>query len=85
MTEIKHEATGLPIGPRVDSTAAKRPSRTTHFGRYVIVLPLDPVAHVQALYEGTHGTDKEALWLYMSEGPFADLTAFRGYLVERAG
>lgn len=80
MIWTKHEATGLPIGPQVDNTTAKRPARTTHSGRYVVVSPLDPVVHAQSLYEGTHGADKEALWLYMSEGPFADLTGFRAYL-----
>jgi RimJ/RimL family protein N-acetyltransferase len=47
-------------------------------------VPLDPAAHAQSLYDGTHGADQEALWLYMSEGPFADLAAFRDYLDKRA-
>jgi Acetyltransferase (GNAT) domain len=82
--ETKHEASGLPIGGKIDATSAKRPSRTMHFGRYVIVVPLDPLAHAQSLYEGTHGVNKEALWLYMSEGPFADAVAFRAYLEKLA-
>src|ERR671925_418909 len=57
--ETKHEASGLPIGVKVDATSAKRPVRTTHSGRYVIVAPLDPLAHAQSLYEGTHGVNKE--------------------------
>jgi RimJ/RimL family protein N-acetyltransferase len=78
--ETKHEASGLPIGVKIDATSAKRPVRTMHSGRYVIVAPLDPLAHAQSLYEGTHGANKEAFWLYMSEGPFADAAAFRAYL-----
>jgi RimJ/RimL family protein N-acetyltransferase len=78
--ETKHEATGLPIGAKVDAASAKRPVRTTHSGRYVIVTPLDPLAHAQSLYEGTHGVNKDACWLYMSEGPFADAAAFGAYL-----
>jgi RimJ/RimL family protein N-acetyltransferase len=82
--ETKHEASGLPIGVKVDATSAKRPVRTTHSGRYVIVAPLDPLAHAQSLYDGTHGVNKEAFWLYMSEGPFADFAAFRAYLEKLA-
>jgi RimJ/RimL family protein N-acetyltransferase len=84
MTQVIHPASGLPIGAEVSSEPAKRPSRVKITGQYVTVAPLDPVAHAQTLYEGTHGSDKEALWLYMSEGPFADLAAFRAYLDKRA-
>ena len=84
MGETKHEASGLPIGVKVDARSAKRPVRTTHSGRYVIVAPLDPLAHAQSLYEGTHEVNKEAFWLYMSEGPFADAAAFRVYLEKLA-
>lgn len=84
MTETRYDAAGLPIGEEVDRASAKRPARTTMTGRYVSVVPLDPAAHAQTLYAGTHGADREALWLYMSEGPFADLAAFRDYLDKRA-
>lgn len=84
MGAVKQEATGLLIGPEVGSTPAKRPTRTALSGRYVIVSPLDPSQHAQSLYEGTHGANKDALWLYMSEGPFTDLGAFREYLEKRA-
>jgi RimJ/RimL family protein N-acetyltransferase len=80
----KHEATPLPIGGKVDTASAKRPARTTHSGRYVIVAPLDPLSHAQSLYEGTHGENKDAFWLYMSEGPFANADAFRAYLEKLA-
>jgi len=84
MTETRNSVTGNPIWGEVDCTPAKRPARTTMNGRYVSIVPLDPAAHAQSLYDGTHGADQEALWLYMSEGPFADLAAFRDYLDKRA-
>ena len=71
---------GLPIGPEVDASAARRPSRSTLRGRLTTVVPLDPEAHAQALYEGTHGPDRDGLWLYMGAGPFPDSAAFRAYL-----
>src|SRR6266550_4354956 len=44
-----------PIGPLVNVSPAKRPSRTTLQGKLVTLVPLDPVAHGDALYEATHG------------------------------
>jgi RimJ/RimL family protein N-acetyltransferase len=84
MTQVIHPPSGLPIGPEVDRTPAKRPARVTITGQYVSVVALDAASHAQTLYEGTHDANKEALWLYMSEGPFADLAAFRAYLDKRA-
>jgi RimJ/RimL family protein N-acetyltransferase len=77
---ILHPAAGLPIGPPVGSPPARRPTRATLGGRLVTVGPLDPAAHAEALYQGTHGADREQLWLYLGEGPFADPVSFRAYL-----
>jgi RimJ/RimL family protein N-acetyltransferase len=77
---VSHAKSGLPIGPEIDASAARRPSRTKLSGRLATVVPLDPAAHEQALFEGTHGPDREKLWLYMGAGPFADRAAFRAYL-----
>ncbi len=75
---------GLPVGPQVDATPAKRPQHTTLRGRFVTVTGLNPAEHAAALYAGTHDTDKYALWQYLNEGPFADPAAFRAYLEKRA-
>jgi RimJ/RimL family protein N-acetyltransferase len=74
---------GFPIGPTIDATPAKRPSRVTLTGRHVTVCPLDADSHSKELFDGTHGPDREQLWLYMSEGPFADLASFKDYLAKR--
>jgi RimJ/RimL family protein N-acetyltransferase len=81
---VIHPNSGLPIGPEVDSAPAPRPRRTTLRGRLVTVTALDPKTHEEALYEGTHGPDKERLWLYLGEGPFPDRASFRAYLENRA-
>ncbi len=77
---VTHAKSGLPIGAETDASAAQRPARTTLRGRLTTVAPLDPAAHEQTLFEGTHGPDREKLWLYMGAGPFADRAAFRTYL-----
>ena len=77
---VIHPKSGLPIGAEIDASAAQPPARTTLRGRLTTVAPLDPAAHEQTLFEGTHGPDREKLWLYMGAGPFADRAAFRIYL-----
>lgn len=84
LDSVIHPNSGLPIGPEIDPSPAQRPGRTTLRGRLVAVAPLDPAAHAEALYAGTHGSDREKLWLYLGEGPFADRAAFRAYLEKRA-
>ncbi len=76
--------TAMPIGPRVDASSAKRPGRTTLQGRLVTLMPLDPVAHGDTLYEETHGDGKDQLWRYLFEGPFPDRAAFDIHLRRQA-
>ena len=76
--------TGLPIGPQVDFSPSRRPARATLRGQLVTIAPIDPAVHEEALYEGTHGPDKEKIWLYLGDGPFPDRAAFRAYLEKLA-
>ncbi|ACL62016.1 GNAT family N-acetyltransferase [Methylobacterium nodulans] len=81
MTQDSDPATGLPIGaPVTPADPAPRPERTTLRGRFVTLVPLDAAAHGPALAAGAVGPGTEALWLYMSRGPFADAAAFQDYL-----
>jgi RimJ/RimL family protein N-acetyltransferase len=48
------------------------------------LVPLDPAAHADALYDGSHGADKDPLWLYLFDGPFPDRAAFRAALEQKA-
>ncbi len=72
------------IGPRVEATAAKRPSRTTLEGRVVSVVPLDPIAHAQTLFDHTRGEENEELWRYLFEGPFETRADFDYHLKQKA-
>jgi RimJ/RimL family protein N-acetyltransferase len=72
-----------PIGALVNVSPAKRPSRTTLQGNLITLVPLDPVAHGDALYEATCGAAADQLWLYLFEGPFPRRADFASHL-ERA-
>ena len=56
--------------------AAPRPSRVTLEGRSIDLVPLDADRHGGAIYETTRGTEHDALWTYLFDGPFTDRAAF---------
>jgi RimJ/RimL family protein N-acetyltransferase len=68
----------------IDPSPAKLPSRITLEGRLVVLTPLDPVAHADSLYKGSHGNGREELWRYLFDGPFPDRSAFDAYLKQKA-
>lgn len=67
-----------------DLAPARPPQRQTLEGRFVMIEPLDPALHGDALYEGTHGDDRDELWRYLFEGPFTDRSSFDAYLQREA-
>jgi RimJ/RimL family protein N-acetyltransferase len=74
----------LPLGEPVDAQAARRPERVSLVGRYVDIVPLDPAAHGDALYEGSAGSANDALWAYLFDGPFHDRPSFDRALERKA-
>ena len=64
-----------PLGDPVPAFEAKPPTRTRLSGRYVQLVPLDPVSQAPALFDGVQGHDE--LWTYLFDGPYPDLTSFR--------
>jgi RimJ/RimL family protein N-acetyltransferase len=72
------------LGPRLVWAGAKPPRREPLIGRYVRLEPVDGVRHATDLFELSHGPQGDpAIWIYMGYGPFADIAAFRTWLVER--
>jgi RimJ/RimL family protein N-acetyltransferase len=63
---------------------APRPTRVTLTGRHVRIVPVDPAAHADVLYAGSHGVWHETLWRYLFTGPYPDAASFREYLEQRA-
>lgn len=64
-------ATGLPIGKEVDATSAGWPDAKVLSGRTVELEALDAQKHTSDLWAAVGGNENAALWLYMSDGPFA--------------
>ncbi len=72
-----------PVGPLVDTSAAREPKAAVlrgHFGR---VEKLDPARHRNDLWQAFTGHDQ--IWTYLAYGPFADAEAFALWLKARAG
>lgn len=84
LTSVPHPDSGLPVGVVLDPVQAKSPARVTLAGRFARLEPLDARTHGRALYEATHGPDREAIWAYIGDGPFADFESFRISLETKA-
>ncbi|KAF2153601.1 gcn5-related n-acetyltransferase [Myriangium duriaei CBS 260.36] len=76
---------GLPVGPSVEGPPAIHPGHFTLKGRLVTIVPLDPAAHGQVLFETTsRGQEKHELWQYMLDGPWETRESFQKALVEKS-
>jgi RimJ/RimL family protein N-acetyltransferase len=64
------------IGIAVDPSPAPRPQPTVLAGRVVTLRPFDRAGQAEALYQATHGAEKEDQWRYMNEGPFVGRADF---------
>ena len=75
----------LPIGEQVEIRDADAPSTAPMDGRFVRLVPVEPT-HAAALFAASHGDETtEAMWTYLSYGPFADEAQMRTWLEGIAG
>src|ERR1700689_2528454 len=72
------------IGIAVDPSPAPRPQPVVLPGRVVTLRPFDGPEQAGALYEATHGPERDRLWHYMNEGPFASRAAYQAAFDKRA-
>ncbi|RBP18085.1 RimJ/RimL family protein N-acetyltransferase [Roseiarcus fermentans] len=71
--------------PEVDTHPAHRPQRLTLAGRRITLAPLDPKKHAVALYHGSNGEpERERVWTWLFDGPYATLQDFRASLETKA-
>jgi RimJ/RimL family protein N-acetyltransferase len=61
----------LPLGERIDWSAAKRPARASLSGSHVLLRPVDAARDAEPLYAVSHlpGGDP-AIWTYLPDGPY---------------
>jgi RimJ/RimL family protein N-acetyltransferase len=74
----------MQIGIGIDAAPAPRPQPVVLPGRAVTLRPFDRGSHAEALYQATHGPQKEDLWRYMGDGPFADQSDFEAAFDKKA-
>jgi RimJ/RimL family protein N-acetyltransferase len=72
------------LGPPVPEEPASRPQRVRIEGAFVIIEPLNPAIHGDALWVGAGGVENQALWKYMHSGAFPDRAALDLYLQDKA-
>jgi RimJ/RimL family protein N-acetyltransferase len=65
-----------PIGPVVETRPAPRPERLVLQGRYVVLEPLHPRQHGDALFDATAQAADDHLWTYLFDGPYPDRESF---------
>jgi len=57
------------------------PARAPLDGRTVKLEPIDPERHAEELYASSHGiVGGDAIWRFLSYGPWSSIDAFRGWL-----
>ena len=64
-----------------DWKPAALPERVPHYGRYVMLEPLDSELHTPDLWEGVQGHDE--VWDYLSDGPYDSEAALGRALEEK--
>ena len=73
-----------PVGPLVHSRLAKRPERVTLSGRAVTLVPLDVDRHADALFPLANGGERDRVWTYLADGPYAESQAFKASIAAKA-
>ena len=61
------------------------PHHKEHTGKFIRLVPTDPSRDSLELFVAAHGERPEALWRYMTRGPFVSEAEFRGYLESLLG
>jgi RimJ/RimL family protein N-acetyltransferase len=75
---MTREISGQKVRPLPSGVA---PDRRQIDGILVLLEPLDPDRHADALYAASHETDEaRRVWTYLPDGPFEDLASFKQWV-----
>jgi len=71
-------STELPLGPRVEWSPARRPTRTALVGEHVSLRPLDAAGDAEHLYAVSHAPHGDpSIWTYLPDGPYESVEQLR--------
>jgi len=70
----------IPVGPLVEAHSAPRPTHTVIEGQHGRLRPIDPARDTEGLYTLSHGEGAEALWTYLSTGPYEHRADFDAHV-----
>ena len=65
-------------------TPGSRPEKISLEGQRVILQPLDPKKHADALWEAVRGPAHDELWRFLFDGPFRERAAFDAAIERKA-
>jgi len=82
---MSDSAPDLPLGPVTYGRPAKRPKKTVMRGRVADLVPIDPKAHGDSLFELTGGRENKWVWTYLFFGPLVGRREFGRYMRQLAG
>src|SRR5947199_2390174 len=68
----------------MDTSPALLPERILLPGRLVILEPINPEVHGEALWHELSGKENDPFWEYLPDGPFTERAAFNAYLSRKA-
>jgi len=68
----------------MDTSPGLPPERSRLAGMLVILEPLNPEEHGEALWNCLSGAENDPLWDYLPEGPFPERGAFHAYVSRKA-
>jgi RimJ/RimL family protein N-acetyltransferase len=65
-------------------TPGSRPEKIRLEGRLVVLEPLNPASHAEALWGAVRGPENDELWRYLFDGPFPDRPSFDAAIAKKA-
>jgi RimJ/RimL family protein N-acetyltransferase len=78
---VRQNKLGQPIGPPLEGwSSPPLPPREPMEGRYCKLVPLDPMAHSEALFAGFALDTAGRSWTYLPYGPFQSLASYRDWM-----
>lgn len=81
--EQQYNEQGQPIGPAVENwQGCPLPEKVTLSGQYCDLVPVDPQAHQQELFDAFSQDKSGANWTYLFDEPINDYESFKSWVIK---